>query len=217
MKKTGKQAVITLQAEGAFTLMEVMIAIGILAISLVAIFSVQASSITAAGRVRNLTAATLLAQSKMIDIERELMEEGFSDFAEEINGNFEEEGWPEFRWSATVAKVKIPIPTSMPGEDNSGFASLMSGYSSMITDLIGNALRECNLTIEWDEGNATHEMTLATHFIEFGRASMLESSPAGLGANQKGGKANTPGVVGPGSTGVGSTLQTTGQKSPFVK
>lgn len=157
--------------------MEVMVAIGILGISLVAIFNVQATSILAAGRVKNITAATLLAQSKMIDIELELKEDGFSDFAEESNGTFEEEGWPEFRWKATVSKVEIPLPGAMPsGEDSNQYANMMSGYTSMITDMISNALRECVLTVEWDEGKNVQSIEVATHFIETGRAGMLQST-----------------------------------------
>lgn len=164
------------RAIGGFTLLEVMIAIGILSISLVAIFDVQATSIQSAGRVKFLTAATLLARSKMVDIEQELTEKGFSDFEEQLDGNFEEEGWPRFRWTAVVSKVKIPLPGSMPGEEDNPYAGMMSGYASLITDLISNALRECIVTVEWDEGGETQQVALATHFIEIGRANMLESS-----------------------------------------
>jgi len=163
--------------------MEVMVAIGILAVSLVAIFNVQGSSIAIASRVKFLTAATLLARSKVVDIEQQLMEEGFSDFAEEMNGDFSEEGWPQFRWYAKISKVKIPVPASMPGDDENtnAYAGMMQGYASMITDLISNALRECNLTVEWGEGDNTEKVALSTHFIEFGRAAMLETPVGAAG------------------------------------
>ena len=100
-----------------FTLLEVVVAIGILAISLVAIFEMQGGNIETAMRTRDITVATLLARSKMIDIERELFEEGFGDFEESMSGTFEEEGWPEFSWEAEITKVEMPIPDSFPGAD----------------------------------------------------------------------------------------------------
>jgi len=183
MSKTGRRLQRATSYNG-FTLMEVMVAIGILAISLVAIFNVQATSIVSAGRVKNITAATLLAQSKMIDLELELAREGFSDFAEESSGNFEEEGWPDFRWRATISKVKIPLPGAMPsGEDSNQYANMMAGYTSMITDMISNALRECVLIVEWEEGKSTHEIQVATHFVETGRAGMLQSTSSATGTS----------------------------------
>jgi general secretion pathway protein I len=199
-------------AAAGFTLMEVMVAIGILAISLTAIFSIQASSIQAAGRLKYITVATLLAQSKMIDIEKELTEEGFSDFAEELEGDFEEEGWPDMRWRATISKVIIPMPTGVPGQDagenTNAYASMMSGYATMITDLISNALRECIVTVEWEEGMATYSIDLATHFIEIGRAASLEATVGGAGQGTGtgiGGSDTSKTGVGSGSnTGTGS-------------
>jgi general secretion pathway protein I len=52
-----------------FTLMEVMIAMAILAIALVAIFQSQSQSISMATDSRFLTTAALLAQSKMAEVE----------------------------------------------------------------------------------------------------------------------------------------------------
>ena len=51
-----------------FTLLEVMIAMAILSITLVAVFQSQSQSISMAGSSRFLTTASLLAQSRMVEI-----------------------------------------------------------------------------------------------------------------------------------------------------
>ena len=61
---------------GAFTLLEVMVAVTILGIALTAIFSSEASAIRVSGRARFLTTATLLARCKMGEIEEQVMREG---------------------------------------------------------------------------------------------------------------------------------------------
>jgi len=52
-----------------FTLMEVMIAMAILAIALVAVFQLQSQSISMSTDSRFMTTAALLAQSKMVEAE----------------------------------------------------------------------------------------------------------------------------------------------------
>jgi len=54
---------------GGFTLLEVMIAMAILAITLVVVFQSQSQSISMAGQARFETTAALLAQDKMAEIE----------------------------------------------------------------------------------------------------------------------------------------------------
>jgi general secretion pathway protein I len=87
--------------KGGFTLMEVMIAMAILAIALVAIFQSQSQSIAMATDARFLTTSTLLAQSKMAEIEamepRNLKSE---------NGDFGD-GFPDYRWRLEVSNTEI--------------------------------------------------------------------------------------------------------------
>src|SRR5690606_3853502 len=53
---------------GGFTLLEVMVAVAILALSLVAIFSSEGGAIRAGARARQMSAATLLARCKMAEV-----------------------------------------------------------------------------------------------------------------------------------------------------
>ena len=67
---------ISRKAVAAFTLLEVMIAIGILAVGLTAIFSSQGQAIKVAHRARKLNVATLLARCKMEELEEQIMRDG---------------------------------------------------------------------------------------------------------------------------------------------
>lgn len=84
-----------------FTLMEVMIAMAILAIALVAIFQSQSQSASMAAHARFLTTASLLAQSRMAEIEaknpRNLQSED-GDFGAEF---------PDYRWRLEVRDTEI--------------------------------------------------------------------------------------------------------------
>lgn len=62
--------------EAAFTLMEVMVAVGILALGLTAIFSSQGQAIKVGTRAQHMNIAALMARCKMAELEEQVMREG---------------------------------------------------------------------------------------------------------------------------------------------
>ena len=84
-----------------FTLLEVMLAMAILAIALVAVFQSQSQSISMTNISRLATTAPLLAQSKMAEIEGmdpKNIGSGSGDFGD----NF-----PDYSWRADVMETEI--------------------------------------------------------------------------------------------------------------
>ncbi len=88
---------------GGFTLLEVMIAMAILAITLVAVFQSQSQSISMAGDSRFLTTASLLARSRMVEIDaadpREVAA-GSGDFGDDF---------PDYRWQVEIGDTEIEV------------------------------------------------------------------------------------------------------------
>jgi general secretion pathway protein I len=84
-----------------FTLMEVMVAMSILAIALVAVFQMQSQSVSMSTESRFLTTASLLAQSKMAD-----MEGAVSLVSQTQKGDFAPDH-PDYGWSLNVADTQI--------------------------------------------------------------------------------------------------------------
>ncbi len=95
-----------------FTLLEVMIALAILAVSLVAIAGINSTAVDMHVYAKRLTVATMLARSKMADLESKLMSEDLpaDDSAEE--GKFEEEGFPDYQWRAEIIRPKTEKVTA---------------------------------------------------------------------------------------------------------
>ena len=84
-----------------FTLLEVMVAIAIIAITLVAVFGSQSQSLSLANEAKFSTTAALLAQSKMAEIEVVNYEDLTSD-----SGDFGE-NFPNYHWNLTVSDVSF--------------------------------------------------------------------------------------------------------------
>jgi len=92
---------VKVNSSSGFTLLEVMIAMAILAIALVAVFQSQSQSISMAGQARFATTASLLAQSKMAEVET--MDPG------EINadsGDFGDD-FPDYSWKVDVTETQV--------------------------------------------------------------------------------------------------------------
>jgi general secretion pathway protein I len=85
-----------------------MIALAILSVSLVAIIGINGGTVSAHTYAKQVTVATMLARSKMNDLESQFTKEGFtSQFDETMEGDFSEEGWDAYRWKAEIVKPDL--------------------------------------------------------------------------------------------------------------
>ena len=94
-----------------FTLLEVMVAVAILAIALTAIFSSEGGAIKVHHRARKTTVATLLARCKMGEIEQLLHEEGLPAVEESgSDGCCEDAEHEGFTCDWRVSTIELPEP-----------------------------------------------------------------------------------------------------------
>ncbi|MCP3141363.1 type IV pilus modification PilV family protein [Pyxidicoccus xibeiensis] len=124
-----------------FTLLEVVVALAILGLALMAIFDLNAGAVSNHVYTKRLTVASLLARSKMTDLEQTLYDDGFSVDDDEESGDFSDEGWPQFKWRARIIAPKTEgvspdqligaifnLPIGGGGDDPmSGLAGLFGG------------------------------------------------------------------------------------------
>ena len=105
--------------DGGFTLLEVMVALAILAGALVLVGTGIAQNVRQATHARQLRIAALLMRQRMAQVETDLYQSGFSDFAEEDSGNFADAGFPQFRWVTHADKVELPADLASSAADAS--------------------------------------------------------------------------------------------------
>ncbi len=89
-----------LQADFGFTLLEIMVAVSIIAIVLASIYKMQAQTISMNYEARFYATAPLLAQFKMTEQETKSLEDLTGD-----SGNFGDD-FPGYRWSMAVDDVE---------------------------------------------------------------------------------------------------------------
>ena len=86
----------TLKSEYGFLLMEVMIAISMIAIALTVALGLQSRSISMASEAKFTTTASLLAQKKIAEIEATSLEKITSE-----SGDFGED-FPDYQWTMEI-------------------------------------------------------------------------------------------------------------------
>lgn len=113
---------------GAFTLLEVMVAVAILAIALTAIFASEAGAIRVASRARFTTTATLLARCKMAEIEEQMLREGLPAVsAHGVDACCEEGEVEGFECEWEISRIVLPDQAAIGDEEEGGGLGALAG------------------------------------------------------------------------------------------
>ena len=120
-----------------FTLLEVLVAVAIVAIALVTFMGLHLRSLDATIRAQDLTTAVLLAQGKMATMGE------FPDTGEE-QGKFEGPELERFQWATAVTEHTLDA---------------LSDGGQTVT------VRRLEVTVSWADGPQTHHYTLEAYGV----------------------------------------------------
>ena len=170
-----------------FTLIELIMAVFILAMSVTVLMGTQSTSMRLMGYANNTAVVTMLTRAKMQDIEYEVQEtikeEGVSEeVVQTISGDFGEQGYPEIAWEALIQSIKIDDEVANQfvdsvqnqlfgaGDDEgtlSGnlavtqFLPMMIGYFPNIINQLGKRIRKITVTTTWDYLGVEQTLTVS--------------------------------------------------------
>jgi prepilin-type N-terminal cleavage/methylation domain-containing protein len=216
-----------------FTLLEVMVALAILAMALVVLVGIATDNVRATQHAKMVTTATFLARAKMAEVEDLVMVDGFVDSDQEEDGDFSGEGRPEFSWKTIIEKVELPADLAQQTQeaaqsateaasDNplAAMAGFMGGFMSTLIEPIRvgleEAVRRVTVRVAWHEPGRKEQsfevVTFLTDPAKLDLAVQAVGQPPG-GTDQQGqaGQGQGQGATGGrGGTGTGTRPPTTG-------
>src|SRR3989338_3215910 len=157
-----------------FMLLEVMIALAIIALVVITLLGTQSTSLKIYGSAKNLSTATTLTQYKMSQYELLLKGKSFGEIPEKESGAFDDLGFPSFKWEMTFkeddefTRFSDVIQTTLSKENNENVQQVMS-FSGVNQELVIDALtkniKRLELITSWDDGFDQGEITVFEHFI----------------------------------------------------
>lgn len=177
---------LSMKARG-FTLLEIMVAIGIMGLSLVTLIRAQARSIVMSQEAQQIIIASQLARVKLGDCTEDVEKLGFSHGNYAKQGDLSDFGRPEFIWECYSYPYNVPMPSpdvvkkgvgSMKNRPGSlsqveDAASMMAPFLGLMSKTLGDSIREVALVIRWKNGSYDESMRVVTHIIDRGALSQL--------------------------------------------
>jgi type II secretion system protein I len=215
---------------GGFTLLEVLIAIAILAVSLTSLLTSQMSSMRATRYARGAAAAAFLAEHQLYEIQWQLeTREGWGDSDKTFEGDFAEEGWPDIRYECLVDMIELPdyseLQRAVHAGDSSGPQDNVRDVGEQAFDMLGmiwpllkgaieQSIRKSSCTVYWYDGKLEHDFKVETFWTDVTKLSSIPgvggapppgADPGGGGGDGgSGGAGGRPGGGGsPGGGGMG--------------
>ncbi len=183
--------------QAGFTLLEVMIAMSILAVSLVSLYITTGRAIRVSHHARAMTQATFLCRQKMAEIQNEFITEGFKDEAgaKEDRGDFQEPAFKQFRYITIIEKIRLPATdqmqsaatkliqdkqsaanknkpsTSSSSSGNGNLGGSMSNFLGPVKDMLEQGIRRVTVRIQWDEpGLPDQQVEVVAFFTDVRKA-----------------------------------------------
>ena len=174
-----------------FTLLELMIAVFILAMAVTILLGTQSTSMRLMGYANNTSVVTMLTRSKMQDLEyevkRTIADEGVKeDYAESMYGDFGDEGYPDILWEAKVESIELSddaandfvesVTNQLYGTgDKDGtlsgnttitqFLPMMVSFMPVIINQLGQRIRKITLTTSWDYLGVEQTLTVSQFMV----------------------------------------------------
>ena len=159
-----------------FTLVEVLMAMGILSFSAIVIYSTWRGNLHRYKSSKVKTVAVELLQKKILELETEYKEKVFNLPTELQKGSFEEDGqYKYYFWEWQTQKLDFPDLASMVGgfEDDSMVLMVLNKF----TQYLNQSIREIVVTVKYKIGEKVrYKYSVPFYLVDFNQRLQLPFS-----------------------------------------
>ena len=181
----------SLQSRSGFTLLEVMIAIGILAIGIGAILVAENNSLDVTLRAKRMSTVAMLAKNALIEAERLTEGKSFTEVTSDSEGKFDAP-YADYSWTRKIKEITFPnvldpsqsgqagekTSNANAGKDTSSTSASSADPSSgaidqnvsrivkLATNYLSKSSREITVTIKWKEKGEDQKFSVSQYWVD---------------------------------------------------
>lgn len=155
-----------------FTLIEVMIAVGILAIGIGAILVAENNSLDVTYRAKRMTTVAMLAKNALIQAERDISGKSFTEVKTEEGGQFDAP-FQEYAWERKVKEIVFPNILDQSKEKKDEISKVDEATMRVVkiaTTYLSKATREITVTIKWTEKKEEQKFVVSQYWVDLDHA-----------------------------------------------
>ncbi len=155
-------------SQSGFTLIEVMIAVGILAIGIGAILVAENNSLEVTLRAKRMTTVAMLAKNALIQAEREISGKSFTEVKPEENGQFDAP-FQEFKWERKIKEITFPNILDQSKEKKDEISKIDENTLRVVkiaTGYLSKASREITVTIKWIDKKEEQKFVVSQYWVD---------------------------------------------------
>ncbi len=186
------------RAQAGFTLLEVLIAVAIMAVSLSSLLTSQVEAMRAGRYAQQVSVAAMLAEYQLVEIEFQMRRQGWQSNDVEFEGDFSEQGWPEIEYACLVDFIELPDYSQLQEaksvadhatdgdqayiQDSGDKAFAAMGIAwPIVKGAIEGAIRKSKCKVKWKDGRRPEEVEVVTFWTDPMKLDMI---PGVGGANK---------------------------------
>lgn len=149
-----------------FTLLEVVLAMTIMASGLMLLVQTWGGSFVRMARAQSSFEVAALLERKMIDYELKYRGKPLTEIKDSEEGEFE--GYPEFIWKMESKKLEFPNLATALYSNDGGVDQMTAGLIQSFSETLSEAVKEVTITVTHTApGKKPMDYTLTTYFVDY--------------------------------------------------
>lgn len=155
-----------------FTLIEVLVAMMILAGSLLVISNTWSGNLASFRKSRRIDTINYLLKKKATELELKYQDKSLDEVPEEEKGDFGND-YPDYKWALKSKKMEFPdlapILLSKEGGSNDQLISIVR----QMTETISKSIKELKVSVFVKVGKKDQEFSVTTYLIDYNKSLSL--------------------------------------------
>jgi general secretion pathway protein I len=158
--------------EGGFSLIETLVAVMILSTAMLLLTNSWSAAFNRVRKTQVQFEVSALLERKMFEVEMEYYNKPIDSIPEEQSGDFSDK-YPQYKWRLKSKKLEVPDLSPLMTSQEGGANQMLITVIKQMTEALGKAIREVQVTIIMDPSNAKQkpqEYSATRYFVDYDKS-----------------------------------------------